>query len=82
MGFLALRFPVVAVEGWVFDIGYMHFLGLEEDYVCPALLVQRRSYMKCKHALTLLLRLFRESRLDRKVQFLGAGMAQCSLTVT
>jgi len=41
MGFLALRFPVVAVEGWVFDIWYMHFLGLEEDYVCPALLVYR-----------------------------------------
>lgn len=38
--------------------------------------------MKYKHALTLLLRLFQESRLDRKVQFLGAGMAQCSLTVT
>lgn len=37
--------------------------------------------MKCKHALTLLLRLFRESRLSRKVQFLGAGMAQSKLTL-
>lgn len=37
--------------------------------------------MKYKYALTLVLRHFRESRLDRRVPFLGAGMAQSNLTL-